>query len=148
MTDRSPLEIFTILGYCINCQLYYDTPSCLNSEVNFAMNWSLLLNQVSGFTLGKATKAQRGLEVQLYSFFNLGARWRWVITRRPGLFTPLEWPSTHCTHENGRKFWLEPHMNTSAQCILSDNYRLSLLTARVGRRLSEQRYYDKPADKK
>lgn len=39
-------------------------------------------------------------------------------------------------------------MNTSAQCILSDNYRLSLLTARVGRRLSEQRYYDKPADKK
>ena len=26
-------------------------------------------------TLEQATKAQRGVEVQLYTFFNLGARW-------------------------------------------------------------------------
>jgi hypothetical protein len=30
------------------------------------------------FTLELATKAQRGKGVQLYSFFNLGARW-WVV---------------------------------------------------------------------
>jgi hypothetical protein len=30
-------------------------------------------------------KAERGIEVYLYFFFNLGAIWRWVInaTRRP-----------------------------------------------------------------
>jgi hypothetical protein len=30
-------------------------------------------------------KAQKGIEVCLYSFFNLGARWRWVVfaTLRP-----------------------------------------------------------------
>jgi hypothetical protein len=30
-------------------------------------------------------KAQREVEVQLYSFFNLGVRWRWVVnaTLRP-----------------------------------------------------------------
>ena len=24
-------------------------------------------------------KAQRGVEVQIYSFFNIGARWGWVV---------------------------------------------------------------------
>jgi len=31
------------------------------------------------FTLEQATKTQRGVEVELYSFFNLGARWTWVV---------------------------------------------------------------------
>jgi len=41
------------------------------------------------FALEQATKAQREVEVRLYSFFNLGTRWGWVVnaTLRPH-FTP------------------------------------------------------------
>jgi hypothetical protein len=31
------------------------------------------------FTLEQAMKTQRGVEVYVYSFFNLRARWGWVI---------------------------------------------------------------------
>jgi hypothetical protein len=37
-------------------------------------------------------KAQRGVEIQLYSSFNLGARWGGCSTPRPGCFTPGEEP--------------------------------------------------------
>ena len=33
-------------------------------------------------------KPRGGAEVMLYYFFHLGARWWWVITPRPGRFTP------------------------------------------------------------
>ena len=51
------------------------------------------------FALEQTTKRREGAEVQLYFFFNLGARWRWVVTPRPGLFTPPpgKRPVTHCT---------------------------------------------------
>jgi len=42
------------------------------------------------FTPEQATKALRGVEVQIYSFFNLGARWGECSTARPGRFTPRE----------------------------------------------------------
>jgi hypothetical protein len=35
-------------------------------------------------------KAQKGIEVQLYSFFNLGARWRWVVNATPRPLYPRE----------------------------------------------------------
>jgi hypothetical protein len=35
------------------------------------------------FTLEQATKAQRGVEVWLYSFFNLGTKWGWVVNAVP-----------------------------------------------------------------
>ena len=38
-------------------------------------------------TLEQATKAQRGVELQLYSFFNLSARWSGWLTPRPSRFT-------------------------------------------------------------
>jgi hypothetical protein len=38
------------------------------------------------FTLEQTTKAQRGVEVELYSFLNLGARWGGWSTPRPGRF--------------------------------------------------------------
>jgi hypothetical protein len=40
------------------------------------------------FTLEQATKTQRGVEVWLYSFFNLGANGGGWSTPRPGRFTP------------------------------------------------------------
>ena len=38
-----------------------------------------------------------GLEVQLYSSFNLGARWVWVVNATPRQLYPRERPGTHCT---------------------------------------------------
>jgi len=38
-------------------------------------------------TLEQAIKAQRGVDVELYSFFNLGAIWGRWSTPRPGRFT-------------------------------------------------------------
>ena len=35
------------------------------------------------FTLQQAMKAQRGVQVQLYSSFNLGARWGWMVNTMP-----------------------------------------------------------------
>jgi len=35
------------------------------------------------FTLEQALKVQRGVEVWLYSFFNFGTRWEWVVSTTP-----------------------------------------------------------------
>ena len=37
------------------------------------------------------------VEVWLYSFFSLGARWRWVVNTTPRPLYPRESPGTHCT---------------------------------------------------
>jgi hypothetical protein len=38
------------------------------------------------------------VEVYLYSFFDLSTRWRWVVSSRPGRFTPrVSVSGTHCT---------------------------------------------------
>jgi hypothetical protein len=44
----------------------------------------------SKFALEQAMKAQRGVgaEVQLYSFFNFGARWEWEVRDMPGPLYP------------------------------------------------------------
>jgi len=41
-----------------------------------------------------------GVDVQFYSFFNLGAGWGWVVNATPRPLYPQERPGTHCT---GRK---------------------------------------------
>ena len=38
-----------------------------------------------------------GVDVHLYSFFNLGARWRWMVNATPRPFYPRERPGTDCT---------------------------------------------------
>ena len=48
------------------------------------------------FTVEQATKAQRGVEVQLYSFLNLGARWEWVAKAPPRSLYSRERPGAHC----------------------------------------------------
>jgi len=42
-------------------------------------------------------KSQRGADVWLYSSFNLGARWGWVVNVTPWSLYPRERPGTHCT---------------------------------------------------
>jgi hypothetical protein len=37
-----------------------------------------------------------GAEVQLYSFFNLCAKWGWVVNATPRQLYPRERPGTHC----------------------------------------------------
>ena len=44
---------------------------------------------------------RRRVEVLLYSFFNLCARWWWVVNATPCLLYPEEWPSTHCIGDWG-----------------------------------------------
>jgi len=47
-------------------------------------------------TLEEATKDQKGLQVQLYSFLNFGARWRWVVNATPRPLYSRERPGTYC----------------------------------------------------
>ena len=50
------------------------------------------------FTLEQATKAPEvGVVVQLYSFHNIGASWRWVATATSWPLYPRERPGTYCT---------------------------------------------------
>jgi hypothetical protein len=42
-------------------------------------------------------KAPRGVDVYLYSFFNLVARWEWVVNATPRPLYARERPGTHCT---------------------------------------------------
>ena len=42
-------------------------------------------------------RRRREVAVQLYSFFNLGAWWRWVVNARPRPPPPGKEPGTHCT---------------------------------------------------
>ena len=48
------------------------------------------------FTLEQATQAHGGVEVQLYSFFNLGARWGCVANATTRPLYPRERLGTHC----------------------------------------------------
>ena len=48
------------------------------------------------FTLEQATKAQRGIEVQLCSFFNLGAKLGWMVNATARPLPPRERPGAHC----------------------------------------------------
>jgi hypothetical protein len=47
-----------------------------------------------------------GLEVYLYSFFNLGTRWRRVVNTTPRLLYPLERPGTPCIGD-----WVGPRVD-------------------------------------
>ena len=47
------------------------------------------------FTLEHATKAQRGVDVYLYSFFNLGPRREWMVIATPRSLYLRERPCTH-----------------------------------------------------
>jgi hypothetical protein len=48
------------------------------------------------FTLEQARRPRGGVEKQLYSFFNCGARWSWVVNATIWLFYFRERPGTHC----------------------------------------------------
>jgi hypothetical protein len=51
----------------------------------------------ANLTLEQATKAQMGVEVRLYTFFNFGARCGGRLKSRPARFTPGKRSDTHCT---------------------------------------------------
>ena len=48
------------------------------------------------FTLEQTKNVQRGVEVWLYSFFNLGCRCGWVVDTMPRPLYPREKPGAHC----------------------------------------------------
>ena len=43
-------------------------------------------------TLEQSLTGGRGIEVELYSFFGLGARWRWVVNATPRWLYPRKEP--------------------------------------------------------
>jgi hypothetical protein len=55
------------------------------------------------FTLEQATNAQRGVDVYLYSFFNLGRRWVWMVSATPRPLYPQERTGTVCIGG-----WMDP----------------------------------------
>jgi hypothetical protein len=54
-------------------------------------------------------KAQRGVELQLYYFYNFGARWEVVVERHnSAVFPPQKRPSTHFTGGLvSRRVWMD-----------------------------------------
>jgi hypothetical protein len=50
----------------------------------------------SGSPSNRPRRSRGGVDVWLYSFFNLGARWEWVVNATPRLLYPRERPGTHC----------------------------------------------------
>jgi len=54
-------------------------------------------------TLEQATKAQRESRCKLYFFFNLGARWEWVVNATIRSLYPRGRPGAHCTGG-----WVDP----------------------------------------
>jgi len=49
------------------------------------------------FTQNRPWRPRRGVEIWLYSFFHLGARWGGWSTPHPDHFTPGKRHGTHCT---------------------------------------------------
>jgi len=72
------------------------------------------------FSLEQATNTQRGINVYLYSFFNLGARWVWVVKATPRPLYPRERPGTHCIGG-----WVGPRAGLDG-CRKSRPYRDSI----------------------
>ena len=71
--------------YCFNQIAHFNVTA---TKFTFFKNLRLPGTGEYKFTVEEAMKAHRGVEVQLYSFFNLGARYGWVVKPRPGSFTP------------------------------------------------------------
>jgi hypothetical protein len=85
------------LYYCLHTTRLLVTRHHINLKRSFKMSHettSRRLGKGKGkrYTLQQATKAQRGVEVYLYSFLNLGVRWGGCSTPRPGRFTSRKDP--------------------------------------------------------
>ena len=78
--SRMLLYIWVWIHACTNT--HTQTQHSIHSSMHVKLEVKLK------FSLEKATKVRRGVEVYLYSFFNLGARWCGWSTSRPGRLTP------------------------------------------------------------
>ena len=68
-----------------------------------------------------------GVEVKLYSFFNLGARWVWVVNATPRPLYPRERPGTHCEEAEWAPgpVWADVENFASTGIRSTDRYALS-----------------------
>ena len=78
--SRMLLYIWVWMHACTNT--HTQTQHSIHSSIHVKFEVKLK------FSLEKATKVRRCVEVYLYSFFNLGARWWGWSTSRPGRLTP------------------------------------------------------------
>ena len=88
----------SFLAYIYSCDRQA-VQNCATSYIVFSMGESE--NSIKAgvkvkVTLEQASKAQRGSEVELYTFFNLGSGWGWVVSATPRSLYHRR-PGTHCT---------------------------------------------------
>ena len=88
------LHIFTSLLYMFRASI------CPSSGGIYCIYATLVFVTPYGWRLVCCSRPDArprgGVEVQLYSFFNLGARWRWVVNVTPRPLYPTERAVTHC----------------------------------------------------
>ena len=84
----------TLFGFCITHILNTGCAKiCKKKKVRRQKVKLIYIKVKVKVTQEQATKAQRGVDVYLYSFFNLGARWGWAVNALPSGKTryPLHW---------------------------------------------------------
>jgi hypothetical protein len=64
------------------------------------------------FTLEQAIKGERGVDLELYSFFNLGARWERVFNATPRPLYPTEREPVTIVQQTG---WVSVQVWTGAE---------------------------------
>ena len=91
-TDLQYPHIFQVFHFSIKmphsfrtCLITVDIPATAKTLNTYARARE---RERETFTLEQATNAQRGVDIQLYSFFNLSTRWGGSSMAHPGCFTP------------------------------------------------------------
>jgi hypothetical protein len=66
------------------------------TNVKYSENIKIIIQTSESSPYERPRRPRGGVEVELYSFFNLGARWRWVVNAMPRPLYTRERPCTHC----------------------------------------------------
>jgi hypothetical protein len=69
------------------------------------------------FTVEQVPKAQKGVEIWPYYFFNLDPRYGWVINAKRGLLYPRERTGTLCIGD-----WVDPQVRSIQVRKISPTY--------------------------
>ena len=86
----------------------------INIYIHFKVN--IMVNSPQN----RPRRPRVGVEVYLYSFFNLGARWVCVVSATPRPLYPLERPGSHCIGG-----WFGPRDGLDL-CVISRSHRDSI----------------------
>jgi len=104
--------------FVINSHKHGDDAKCFKLQVKYSSPYN------------RPRRSRWGVEAQLYSFFNLDVRWRWVFNATPRPHYPRERPGTHCI-----KDWVGPRpVWTDAEIHSGQIQHMKLKTVTEGTR--------------